>query len=171
MIFTCPTCDTQCNVKKLPMRCCGIRHDESSESVSTGELTTAPRPPKTRAAVAVPCIHRGPKSGHEECVPCGGVRFNVFSCDIHNTCTLSNKLPLVKCCANCSDRVAPDNLLQWMADERKAVALATKASRDNRNGAALPPEIRTRPEEDAQSENPENRESKGAEDQHDTQPL
>lgn len=113
MIFTCPTCDMQCNVRKLPMRCCGVRHDESSESVVTGGLAIS-RPPKTQAAVAAPCIHRGRKSGQDECVPCGGVRCNVFSCDIYNTCTLSNKLPLVKCCANCNDRVAPDNLPQWI---------------------------------------------------------
>lgn len=94
------------------------------------------------------------------------LRFEHLTDDIRHWIGLDVELPQGKL----SNRGPLEN---YYRDQETIDAIATWAAEDLRRWypSLLPPEIRTRPEEHAQSENPENRESKGAEDQHDTQPL
>lgn len=56
------------------------------------------------------CVHRGVQLRLQKCPSCrGNVREKVFACDVpaHPECQLGNKLPGVKSCVGCSDRITP----------------------------------------------------------------
>jgi hypothetical protein len=50
------------------------------------------------------CCYRGPELRRHVCTACrGSVLVKVYSCDIHNECTLAKNVPDVRCCLDCSD--------------------------------------------------------------------
>lgn len=54
------------------------------------------------------CRHRGEEIGTEECPTCrGSVKVKVFTCDVHEECTLVKQLDDVACCRRCDDYAAP----------------------------------------------------------------
>ncbi len=78
------------------------------------------RPPTTEAVVAPPapeppapkkppdaCIHLGDPVGSVGCDSCGGnVQLKTFTCAVHGTCTIANKVGETACCRGCPDRAA-----------------------------------------------------------------
>lgn len=53
------------------------------------------------------CIHRSTSFSTMGCSTCGGnVQIKVFQCSVHGRCTQSKKLPQIKSCQGCTDRVA-----------------------------------------------------------------
>jgi hypothetical protein len=69
-----------------------------------------PAPSSTPKPIAGHCVHRGDELRRVECKPCGGkTQLKVFACAIHGECALSEKAA-VKCCGNCTDRLAESPL-------------------------------------------------------------
>lgn len=52
------------------------------------------------------CLHRGKETGEtKQCPSCSGtVHLKVFSCAVHQTCTISRRIEGVSCCVSCPDR-------------------------------------------------------------------
>jgi hypothetical protein len=54
------------------------------------------------------CIYRGRDLRQERCETCGGsVRIKVFGCTIHRECQMDEKIPRVKPCNSCRERIPP----------------------------------------------------------------
>lgn len=51
------------------------------------------------------CLHLGPFTGERrECPSCNGtVRLSVYSCGVHELCTLGKEVEGVACCKSCTD--------------------------------------------------------------------
>ncbi len=51
------------------------------------------------------CLHLGPFTGERrKCPPCeGNVQLSIYSCGLHELCTLGKPLDGVKCCKTCTD--------------------------------------------------------------------
>lgn len=103
MIFTCPQCSTAINVRRLPVHCCGVRHDDDSAAIRDGEL-----PPKTRRAkspstlAGINCDHRGAELRRAGCTTCTSA-IRVFACALHGECSLGKKDAGVWRCEECAD--------------------------------------------------------------------
>lgn len=55
--------------------------------------------------VLEPCVNRGDAISQTACVPCGGTRIKTFACSIHGECQIDDKLPSVKSCKKCNDKI------------------------------------------------------------------
>ncbi|MDB5386237.1 MAG: hypothetical protein JWM11_1883 [Planctomycetaceae bacterium] len=69
-----------------------------------GEGPGQQRSPTAYPASRGPCLHRGEEFRTEECPTCGGnVRVKIFSCQVHQECSLSSRLTAIKNCLDCAD--------------------------------------------------------------------
>jgi hypothetical protein len=61
-------------------------------------------PGQTRRNAQTACVHRGAQVDEVLCAGCQGhVRIKIFSCRVHDRCSLSQKLAIVACCISCAD--------------------------------------------------------------------
>lgn len=61
--------------------------------------------PCRHATNDIACIHRGKKIDLQDCETCyGRVRVFVFSCVVHEKCTISKEISKYQVCTNCNDR-------------------------------------------------------------------
>ena len=117
MIFTCPACERAINVNRLPVRCCGSRHDESSLAIREGSLPTPDRPArKTVSYNTGPCIYRSAASRREWCGPCKGY-LKVYRCDhFDSECVIGKTIKGIRTCDNCKAKRSPGDSTHIVID-------------------------------------------------------
>lgn len=59
-----------------------------------------------RKVLPLPCVHRGEPTGQKvECPTCNGrVELKVFTCEIHESCTIKKKVDGHACCEGCPQK-------------------------------------------------------------------
>ena len=60
-----------------------------------------------KAAEGLSCVHRGGYLRTDRCGGCRGAQYvHVYECALYGNCTVERKLPGVRKCAKCRDRIA-----------------------------------------------------------------
>lgn len=124
MIFTCPMCSVELNVKRFPVECCQVAHNEDSAAIREGELA---RKKKTKAIAAgdllSPCVFRSKESRRQWCDPCNKFLL-IYDCEHFGCeCTIGKTIDGARTCSGCPKKTPPPTPAVGITTAEKARVL------------------------------------------------